>query len=382
MHFTVHDDSVYLVTTRPDASSRVESFLICASPCTRKSAPCLRVVAARAFVRPGAEAERLDALLQQVLGERRRLRRRIRLIGVAHRDPHRDLRIAARADEFDALVARHLVERLLQRPDVDHRLRRHRHQAVLAELRRALLHDGRDVVSALRQQPVAQHVVVLGERARVEHQPERLLRRAGSSNPPADRTAAAPCRCRSADPFGSTSPTAEMTIVPGFGLRRAAAAGRRRAPRRAGCRRRRRRGDRASCDAGACASFAASPAGRRKAIHRTAPTAITTIAGDDRDRRWPAISSRRRTGHAGVRVAGRAARPRAVCGARRRRAGCAARRIGRGAISVGFGAAAPLRAAPRRGAPRRTPRRSGSARRGAWRAPCARRRPSRPAPAR
>src|SRR5689334_14985625 len=38
MHFTVQDVSAYLLTVRPDAGRRIESFFTRASPCTRKSA--------------------------------------------------------------------------------------------------------------------------------------------------------------------------------------------------------------------------------------------------------------------------------------------------------------------------------------------------------
>ena len=80
MHLTVHEVSAYFVTTTPEAASFIDSRLICASPVTMKSAPFC--AGSPLVFRPGAEAERLDALLQQVLGERRRLRRRVRLIGV------------------------------------------------------------------------------------------------------------------------------------------------------------------------------------------------------------------------------------------------------------------------------------------------------------
>ena len=75
----------------------------------------------------------------------------------------------------DALVARHPVERLLDRLDVDDRLRRDRHQAVLADLRRAFVHDRGDEVAALRQHARLQHVVVARERLAVEEQHQRLL---------------------------------------------------------------------------------------------------------------------------------------------------------------------------------------------------------------
>src|SRR5271169_6727152 len=39
MHFTVHEVSAYLVTVKPEAGNRIESFLIVASPITAKSAP-------------------------------------------------------------------------------------------------------------------------------------------------------------------------------------------------------------------------------------------------------------------------------------------------------------------------------------------------------
>jgi hypothetical protein len=79
------------------------------------------LVAVRPALGPGPEPERLDAFLQDVLGDGGDLRRRVRLVRIARRHLHRHLGIAARADHLDPLVTRHLVERLLQRLDVDDR---------------------------------------------------------------------------------------------------------------------------------------------------------------------------------------------------------------------------------------------------------------------
>ena len=124
---------------------------------------------------PGAKTERLDAFLENIFCHRRRLRRRVRLIGIAHEDLHRHLRVAVGADKLDALFAGHLVERFLKRLDVHHGLGRDRHQAILAHARLAFPDDGRNVTAAPRQKLVLEHVVVLGERLGVEQESQRFF---------------------------------------------------------------------------------------------------------------------------------------------------------------------------------------------------------------
>jgi hypothetical protein len=149
--FTVHEVRTNFSTVMPEAASLAESFLNLASPVTAKSAPPLL----RHLVVPEAEAEGLDALLEQVLGHRRAGRRRGRVgLGALGGDGHRDLRIAVVADELDALLLGHLVERLLHLAHPHRGAGGERHQAVLAQLRRLLLEHGLDEVAAAGQQLV------------------------------------------------------------------------------------------------------------------------------------------------------------------------------------------------------------------------------------
>src|SRR6185295_6908654 len=59
-------------------------------------------VASRTVLGPGAKAEGLDALLEEILRHGRRQWRRIGHIGIARADAHRNAGIAAGADQFDA----------------------------------------------------------------------------------------------------------------------------------------------------------------------------------------------------------------------------------------------------------------------------------------
>ena len=301
---------------------------------------------------------------------------------------HGDLRIAAGADQLDALVARHLVERLLQRLDVDDRLGGHRHEAVLAFARRALADDGGDEAAALREQPVAAARRSSSRATTRSSSSPSAFSTAWPAHRRAGRSAARPCRCRSADPSDRPArpPRSSACRSSPFGAAAGGAAEGGGAPGG-------RRGWRGvpvppRAGAGACATFGASPPERCIIIHTPAATATaTTPATIARvvvcDLRGATAAARRPRRRHGAPAAGAAARGRAR--------GASARRAWRGrTITVASPGASSVASAEGSGAARmaaesacaRTRPRSGSDPPGAWRAPCARRRPSRRARAR
>ena len=97
-------------TVMPEAASVAVSFLNLASPLTAKSAPAcpssLQVRKPKDWMRS----------LEDVLGNRRACRLAFLRLGA---DGDGDLRVAVVADKLDALVARHLVQRLLHQSHVD-----------------------------------------------------------------------------------------------------------------------------------------------------------------------------------------------------------------------------------------------------------------------